>query len=84
MRNLLIGGVVALAAITFAPITHADPDPNTEIVGNAGGGELPLPVTPGDGIGPGGALPPDFLLPPGPLPDSLGPAAPYSSLEDPA
>jgi hypothetical protein len=77
------GVVAAFAAITFAPIALADPDPNTEIIGNAGGNELPLPVTPGDGIGPGGQLPPGFLLPPGPLDsESIGPAA-YSPLEDP-
>jgi hypothetical protein len=55
-----------LLAICALPVAQADPDPNPEIIGNAGGGELPLPMTPGDGIGPVGALPPDFLLPVGP------------------
>lgn len=83
MNKILTTPVVTVIvgfSLTMIPVSYADP--GTDIVGNAGGGELPLPMTPGDGIGPGGALPPGFLQAPGPYTDTLGPAA-YSPLEDP-
>jgi len=83
-----MGGMAALAAISFAPIAQADPNGespslHTDILGNAGaGGYDGIPVIPGDGIGPGGALPDNFLALPGPYTDTIGPGV-YSPLEDP-
>jgi hypothetical protein len=71
MRKLLMG-VAALAAITFAPLAHADP--GEPIIGDAGGAEQPLPSDPGEYIGLNGFLPPDFLVPTGSVSGDVGPA----------
>lgn len=80
MKLLLAGGIAVAAAITFTPSAHADPDCTGIGIGDIGGVEQPLPITPGDDIGPGGALPLGFLLPAGPI-NEIGPAG-TSSLED--
>jgi hypothetical protein len=86
----ILVGVVIAALGTMMLVAPAQADPNgespslhTDILGNAGaGGYDGIPITPGDGIGPGGALPEGFLALPGPYTDTIGPGV-YSPLEDP-
>ena len=84
--RVIVLAVLVMGYLLYVPPTHADPNsdnPNTDILGNAGsGGYEGIPTTPGGGIGPGGALPEDFLAMPGPYTDLIGPGV-YSSLEDP-
>jgi hypothetical protein len=71
-----------IAVVLAAMVVCAVPASADSTLGDAGkGGYDGIPVIPGDGIGPGGALPEGFLAMPGPYLDVIGPSV-YSSLED--